>query len=172
MVVTVFLSILNQMGLHLVQNRKENCHHDHIPFNLKGFGYIVFSVYLTGMGLTQKNLFGIRFHRIEFFYYKSNLDCNYTSAIDLLPNGIPFGVKSSCGWLWFASANTNRIQTYNINNARGIGRLSFIRWSHFTFNQTANYATIGHTADRIMIDLIFPFDLLPDKIRFGVKSIG
>ena len=26
-------------------NRKENCHHDHIPFNLKG--NIVFSVYGT-----------------------------------------------------------------------------------------------------------------------------
>ena len=35
-VVTAFFSILNQMEFHLVQNRKENCHHDHIPFNLKG----------------------------------------------------------------------------------------------------------------------------------------
>ena len=35
-VVTVLLSILNKMEIHLVQNRKENCHHDHIPFNLKG----------------------------------------------------------------------------------------------------------------------------------------
>ena len=26
------------------ENRKENCHHDHIPFNLKGNGTIVFSV--------------------------------------------------------------------------------------------------------------------------------
>ena len=32
----------NQMEFHLVQNRKENCH---IPFNLKGNGNIVFSVY-------------------------------------------------------------------------------------------------------------------------------
>ena len=31
-----FLSILNQMELNLVQNRKENCHNDHIPFNVKG----------------------------------------------------------------------------------------------------------------------------------------
>ena len=31
----VFLSILNQMETHLVQNRKVNCHHDHIPFNVK-----------------------------------------------------------------------------------------------------------------------------------------
>ena len=34
----------NQMEFHLVQNRKENCHHDHIPFNVKGIGNIVFSV--------------------------------------------------------------------------------------------------------------------------------
>ena len=39
-----FLSISNQMEFHLVQNRMENCHHDHIPFNLKGNGNIVFSV--------------------------------------------------------------------------------------------------------------------------------
>ena len=44
-VVTVFISILIQMEFHLVQNRKENCHHDHIPFNFKGNGNIVFSVY-------------------------------------------------------------------------------------------------------------------------------
>ena len=25
------------------ENREENCHHDHIPFNVKGNGYIVFS---------------------------------------------------------------------------------------------------------------------------------
>ena len=25
-----------EMGFHLVQNREENCHQDHIPFNLKG----------------------------------------------------------------------------------------------------------------------------------------
>ena len=40
-----FPSILNQMKFYLVQNRKENCHHDHIPFNVKGKGNIVFSVY-------------------------------------------------------------------------------------------------------------------------------
>ena len=38
-------NFLNQMEFHLVQNRKENCHHDHIPFNVKGNGYIVLSVY-------------------------------------------------------------------------------------------------------------------------------
>ena len=42
--VTVFHWILNQMEFHLVQNRKEKCHHDHIPFNVKGIGSIVFSV--------------------------------------------------------------------------------------------------------------------------------
>ena len=42
--VTVFLSILKQMEFHLVQNRKEYCHHGHIPFNVKGNGNIIFSV--------------------------------------------------------------------------------------------------------------------------------
>ena len=37
-VMTTFFSVLNQMEIHLVQNLKENCHHDHIPFNVKGEG--------------------------------------------------------------------------------------------------------------------------------------
>ena len=45
--VTVFLSILNQMEFHLVQNWKENCHHNHIPFNVKGNEIIGFSVYIA-----------------------------------------------------------------------------------------------------------------------------
>ena len=40
-----FLSILNQMDFHLVQNRKENFRYDHIPFNVEGNGNIVFSVH-------------------------------------------------------------------------------------------------------------------------------
>ena len=32
---TVFLSILGQMEFHLVQDQIENCHNDHIPFNMK-----------------------------------------------------------------------------------------------------------------------------------------
>ena len=40
----LFISILNQMEFHLVQNRKEKCHYDHIQFNVKGNGDIVFSV--------------------------------------------------------------------------------------------------------------------------------
>ena len=43
-VVTVCLSILVQMEFHSVQNRKGNCHHDHIPFNMKGNGILAFSV--------------------------------------------------------------------------------------------------------------------------------
>ena len=30
---------------HFNTNRKEKCHHDHIPFNVKGIGSIIFSVY-------------------------------------------------------------------------------------------------------------------------------
>ena len=34
--VTDFILIINQMEFHLIQNLKKNCHHDYIPFNLKG----------------------------------------------------------------------------------------------------------------------------------------
>ena len=48
-VVTVFLSILNQMEFYLAKNRKENCHYDHIPFNVKGNGNIILSAYVYGI---------------------------------------------------------------------------------------------------------------------------
>ena len=48
-VATVILSILNQIEFRLVLNRKENCHHDHFPFNLKVNGNLVFSVYIAVM---------------------------------------------------------------------------------------------------------------------------
>ena len=35
---------MDQMEFHLFQNQKENSHHDHIPFNLKGNGNQVLSV--------------------------------------------------------------------------------------------------------------------------------
>ena len=44
---TDFLSILSQIGFHLVQNRKKNCHHDEIPFNFKGnlfFGEYIINI--------------------------------------------------------------------------------------------------------------------------------
>ena len=41
---------LNQVDFHLVQNQIENCHNDHIPFDLKGNGNIVFSASLVNMG--------------------------------------------------------------------------------------------------------------------------
>ena len=44
-VVTVSLLILNQMDLHLIHNQKENCRNNLIPFNVKGSGNVVFSVY-------------------------------------------------------------------------------------------------------------------------------
>ena len=53
---TAFFSILNQMKFHLGQNRKDNCHHDHIPFNVKGNENIVFSVQRP---LTQITVDGI-----------------------------------------------------------------------------------------------------------------
>ena len=44
-----------QMEFHLVQNRKENCHHDHIPFNVKGNGNIVFSLMRKRGGSEARN---------------------------------------------------------------------------------------------------------------------
>ena len=37
------------MEFNLVQSRKENCLHDHVPFNMKGNGIQVFSVYPRAM---------------------------------------------------------------------------------------------------------------------------
>ena len=51
--VTVTLAILNQMDFNLVQNQLENCHHDHIPFNVKGSGNIVFSVHQQLIAATR-----------------------------------------------------------------------------------------------------------------------
>ena len=42
--VTVFITFLNQIEFHLVQNRKENSRYDYIPFILKGNQNIVFSL--------------------------------------------------------------------------------------------------------------------------------
>ena len=39
-----FPFVLNEMEFQLVRNRKENCHHDQIPFKLKGNVNIVLSV--------------------------------------------------------------------------------------------------------------------------------
>ena len=40
------------MEFHLVQNRKENCQHDHIPFNVKGNENIVVLVMENSHGVT------------------------------------------------------------------------------------------------------------------------
>ena len=41
----VFQSIMNQIEFYFVQNRKENCHHDHTSLSYNGNGNLVFSVY-------------------------------------------------------------------------------------------------------------------------------
>ena len=52
------------MKFHLVQNRKGNCHHNHIPFNLKGNGILVFSVYNFKPNLPASKI-GQTYGRIE-----------------------------------------------------------------------------------------------------------
>ena len=43
-VVTVFFLITDQKEFHLVNNQREHCHYDHIPFNLKGISNLHLSV--------------------------------------------------------------------------------------------------------------------------------
>ena len=43
------------------ENRNENCHHDHIPLNLKGIGNIVFSVYTR----RNRRMIHFKFNGIE-----------------------------------------------------------------------------------------------------------
>ena len=49
-----------KIEFHLVQNRKENCHHDHIPFNVKEIGFIVFSVWDSAIR-EEENLLIIKY---------------------------------------------------------------------------------------------------------------
>ena len=47
-----FESKFNELEYHLVQNRTENCHHDHIiPFNLKGNGNLFLQVHFFDTSL-------------------------------------------------------------------------------------------------------------------------
>ena len=61
--------ILDQIKFHLIQNRKENCHLDHIPFNLKRKWNTSFL-----SGYTQ--IFS------KSCYIKPNLECIYTLWFD------------------------------------------------------------------------------------------
>ena len=74
-VVTVFLSVLKQIKFCLVQNRKENRHHDHIPFNVKGNRNIVFSVYLTA---SWKHVGSIRISSAKILLTNT---CEYNATI-------------------------------------------------------------------------------------------
>ena len=89
-VVTIFLSILNQMdfefepiGFPLGSNRKENCRHDHIPFNSKGNGIQVFSAYRRGektgtVGERRRAL--IRSQKYVLVYLKKYIyDCSLSN---------------------------------------------------------------------------------------------
>jgi len=70
-VVTVFLSILNQMEFQLVQNRKENCHHDYIPLNVKGNGNTVFSVHLITRLFMKVSMHApnVLYNQLQMFFF-------------------------------------------------------------------------------------------------------
>ena len=69
-VVTVFLSILNQMEFQLVQYQEENCHHDRIPVDLKGSRNLSIWVY-TDMVLSVVTsvLIILMFHLLLFQHW-------------------------------------------------------------------------------------------------------
>ena len=71
--VTGLPSILNQKEFQFVQNRKENCHHDHIPFNLKEDGNIVLwdDIYIPKKSLT-----------LIFFYKYQLIYCSRVTHLD------------------------------------------------------------------------------------------
>ena len=77
--VTVFFLILNQMEFHLVQNRKGNCHLDHIPFTLKGNGNIVFLVHHTGKNNRRVNV-------VQKFIISASWDSNWGLPWNLSDN--------------------------------------------------------------------------------------
>ena len=68
------------MEFYLVQNRKENRHHDHIPFNLKGNRNTVFSVWdemPASLMKRWRNMIGVKF---------SNEIDSLKLVIGILPN--------------------------------------------------------------------------------------
>ena len=81
-VVTVFFSILNQMEFNLVQNRKENCHHDHTPFNVKGIGSTVFSVWKVLWFVHHET--SVCIIRVYTFHAFIHNKCTYTCFYPLL----------------------------------------------------------------------------------------
>ena len=77
-------NFLNPIEFHLVQNRKENCHHDHIPFTVKGNGNTVFSVHVVR---THREIF------LKSYQINPKSYCIYHFPIDLEPNGqCPFAI--------------------------------------------------------------------------------
>ena len=50
------------------ENRKENCNHDHIPFNLKGYGSIVYSVYTSRSGWHDPEIHVWQEIHVSFIY--------------------------------------------------------------------------------------------------------
>ena len=63
----LLFSILNQMDCHLVQIRKENCHHHHISFSLKENKNLFFGVYSVTYACFLRGNFTKNFYNCEFF---------------------------------------------------------------------------------------------------------
>ena len=54
------------------ENGKENCHYDHIPFNAKGNGNIVFSVNNPWTEMIETNIKFVKIYKVIFRKIKFN----------------------------------------------------------------------------------------------------
>ena len=94
------VDFVNRMKFHLVQNRKENCHHDHIALNVKGNVCMVFSVHSHQLcAPTHSQIFS------QFRWIKLNLDCSLQFSM------IYFSTKWNSVW---CQINRKSIDTIRI----------------------------------------------------------
>ena len=87
--VTVFLSIFEPNGFPFgLENLKENCHHDHIPFNVKGNGNKVFSRDITACAADGYIVVYMDGYIVVLSHFVVVLSCSYPFCCSRLLLGI------------------------------------------------------------------------------------
>ena len=84
-----FISILNQMNFYLAYNWKENCHHNHIPFNLKEFRKVVACKSRNVTEYIIEKKISVSCQQSNWTKYDWIL--KFLNILDLEPYGILFG---------------------------------------------------------------------------------
>ena len=137
--VAVLFSILSQMEFHLVQNRKENCHHDHIPFNVKGIGCIVFSVLrgFKGGGERRPRLSNNRCRNSSGGFSPINMKTNFRCAKSSYNYGVlPISWnEASLGfndWGSYYKSDSTELK-FNILASFGIAEMGSFARNQFVF---------------------------------------